>query len=195
MKNTFIKFASVAVVALSLVQTVSATMIGTPITGTIGFTGRVTLNTGSAATATQVSSWVNPVVQGTSGSFVGITNGTPVTIVQPWNFNSGAVANFWSVGGFTFNLISSSITSQGGTPGSSAFVNASGYGTVTDGNPADTATILWNFSTQDPSIAGVEVPTFTFSSSHVTVPDGASTVALLGFALTGASLLRKKFAA
>lgn len=199
MKNTFFKFASVAVVALTLAQAAQATPLALPsITGNIGFTGRVTLNTDSAATATRVDFWVNPTVNGTSGSFNSLANGTAVTMVSPWDFNSGAVSSFWSVGGFTFDLTGSSITSQGGNPGTSAFVNVSGTGMVKAAGYNDTS-IVWNFSTQDPIIPGnpqLETPdSFTFSVSHVAVPDGASTIALLGFAVSGVSLLRKKIAA
>ncbi len=190
MKNTLTKIAGVAAVALALVSAQAA-----PISGQIGFTGRVGLNTGSAATATAVTSWITPTVSGTSGSFTGIANGTSVFIVSPWSFNSGAIAGFWSVGGFTFNLISSSITGQGGTPGSTAYVNVSGTGIVSDGNSANDQTILWNFSTQDPAIVGSPSAQFTFSASNTTIPDGGATIALLGLALTGAGMLRKKLVA
>ena len=190
MKNTFLKFAGVTAVALALVQSLQAT----PITGNIGFTGRVALNTGSAATASSVLAWINPNVNGTSGSFNSVATGTPVTFsAPPWAFNSGSVTAFWTVGGFTFDLTESSVTAQGGNQGTTAFVNVSGSGTVY-GNNYDKTTIIWNFSTQDPKIVG-DVDSFTFSASHVATPDGASTIALLGLALSGAGMLRKKFAA
>ncbi len=192
MKNSLLKIASVATVAFALAQSLQAN----PITGTIGFTGRVVLDTDSAATATQVSSWVNPTVNGTSGSFTSVANGTAATITQPWSFNTGLMTSFWSAGGFTFDLAGSSITSQGGNPGTTAYLNVSGYGLVS-GNGYEATTMIWNFSSQDPKIAGVNdnADSFTFSASNIAVPDGASTIALLGFALTGASMLRKKFVA
>ena len=93
-----------------------------PITGTITFGGSVNMN-GNANTATMVTGWHgfggvgNPLVVDADGDFLangvmpGVSTGTFAT---PWSFNSGAVANFWSVGGFTFNLTASSIFSQGG---------------------------------------------------------------------------------
>jgi hypothetical protein len=189
MKYSFLKTVSLAAVAFALAQSVQAT----PITGTIGFTGRVVLDTDSASTATQVISWVNPTVNGTSGSFSSVATGTAATITQPWSFTTGSMPSFWSAGGFTFNLAYSSITSQGGNAGTTGYVNVSGIGSVS-GNGYDATSIIWNFSTQDPRIAS-NPDSFTFSASNIAVPDGASTIALLGFALTGASMLRRKLAA
>lgn len=196
MKNTFIKFAGAVAVLIALVQSLQATQIS----GTIGFTGRVALNTGSASTAKQVVGWVNPTVNGASGDFLPYVNtgtattlGSSVTIFSPWSFNSGAIAAFWKVGGFTFDLTSSKIEAQGGIAGLTGFVNVSGIGTIS-GNGFNVTSIIWNFSSQDPAIIG-NPDSFTFSASHVTVPDGASTIALLGLALTSAGLLRKKLAA
>src|SRR5438477_12349365 len=101
---------------------VGATLRAAEISGDISFTGSVNLDTGSAGTATAVTGWHgfggvgNPPVVDASGDR--LTDG-PVGVSQaifatPWSFNSGAVANFWSVGGFTFNLVASSIFSQGG---------------------------------------------------------------------------------
>jgi hypothetical protein len=189
MKNTFLKLSLVAVV-IALAQSLQANPM---ITGTIGFTGRVTLNASSASTATQVSTWINPAVNGTSGSFTSVANGTGATITQPWLFNSGAIGGFWSVGGFTFDLGSSSITSQGGTAGTSGYVNVSGIGLVS-GNGYQATTMIWNFSTQDPIIA-TGPDSFTFSASNIATPDGGSTMMLLGLALTGAGMVRRKLSA
>ena len=197
MKKTFAKFVSAAVVVWALVQSTQAA----PIAGTIGFTGRVQLDSGSSSTANSVVGWVNPTVNGASGDFTSLV-GSAVVIKSPWNFNTAAstpgITDFWKVGGFSFELTSSSITAQGGAAGTSGFVNVSGIGIVRSANFSDT-TIVWNFSTQDPKIVGQNgnPDTFTFSVSQVTagqlsVPDGALTVTLLGFALTGVGLFRKK---
>ena len=68
MKNTFTKFASVAVIALALVQTIQATPIPNPVIGNIGFTGRAQFNTGSAGSATEVLNWVAPAVDANNGN-------------------------------------------------------------------------------------------------------------------------------
>src|ERR1039457_3165365 len=198
MKKTM-KFAGVAALALALTQSLQAI----PVTGNIGFTGGAVLSGPitpvSAANATGVATWISPVVTLTSGSFTVIPNTTAVAIAAPWLFASGA-SPFWTVsfGGetFVFNLLTSGITAHGGTPGVSGFVVVNGTGTVTgSGNHAYSATAMsWSFTSQDPVIRG-NPDGWTFSASTSTVPDGASTALLLGAALSGLTLLKRKFMA
>jgi hypothetical protein len=164
-----------------------------PITGAITFGGTVTLDTTSAGTATAVLMWHEkdntgtPFVTSADGSFSGLT-GSAATFVAPWSFNSGAIMGFWSVGGFTFDLISSHILFQGG-----GGVLVTGSGTIS-GNGFTPTLGTWSFTTQDPS-AGVP-PVFSFSASTGApgVPDSGSTVALLGVALVGVEVIRRKLA-
>ena len=164
------------------------------INGTITFGGSVNLNTASAGTATAVTGWHgfggvgNPLVVDADGDFLTyVTPGVSSAIfATPWSFNSGAVTAFWSVGGFTFNLVASSIFSQGGNP---AGVVVTGYGYIT-GNGFDATFGVWSFSTQDPS-AG-QPARFSFSAASGTVPDSGSTVAFLGLALVGVEALRRR---
>ena len=74
--------------------------------------------------------------------------------MAPWTFTSG-LANLWSVGGFTFNLTTSSIIQQG-----NGFLAVSGTGTITGNGYTDTPG-TWKFSTQNPPANGV----FSFSAS------------------------------
>ena len=169
------------------------------VSGHITFAGTVTLNTGSAGTATAVvaGGWHgtdgtgSPDVMSRDGDFATfVANGAPVTFTAlQWNFNSGAIPSFWAVGGFTFDLTSSVITSQGGGQGS-GFVTVGGSGFVS-GNGFSSTFGTWSFSTQDP--AAGNPPVFSFSaSSGPTVPDSGSTVAFLGLALAGVEALRRK---
>jgi hypothetical protein len=175
-----------------------------PINGNITFAGSVELNTSSAATATGVilNGWHGgsttpisgaPQVQSRDGDFATfVTVGDGTAFASPWSFNSGAIPNFWSVDNFTFNLISSAITSQGGTPGTSGFVFVTGTGTAS-GNGFTSTPGVWRFSTQDPSAGSP--PQFSFSASTA-VPE-ASTVALFGIGvlgLIGRQFLRRKAA-
>ena len=195
MKN-IIKLASVVAVALAMTQTIQAV----PITGNIGFTGGVTYDTSSAGTATQVTSWITPQVTLVSGDFktpapFAIAPGTAATFVAGiWNFNTvSAINNFWSVGGFTFKLLSSYIVSQSGTPGVTGFVVITGTG-ICSGNGYTDTTMSWSFTSQDPK-AGSNPDSWTFSASANSVPDGGATVMLLGIALSGAALLKRKLTA
>lgn len=184
--------------------TVVAAVIGiagmaqaTPISGDITFAGGVQLDSSSAGTATEVLSWTGPggtgepIVISDDGSFSGIAPGTQVTFASPWFFNSGAVAALWSVGGFTFDLTSSHIVFQGGSP---AGVLVDGTGTVS-GNGLDDTSMSWSFTTQDPGASGADSSIFSFSSASgttgSTVPDGGTTAMLLGLGVLALGTLKK----
>jgi VPDSG-CTERM motif len=157
-----------------------------PITGAITFAGGVELDTGSVNTATQVTGWLDeggfmPTVQSASGSFSGLAGAT-ATFAFSWSFNSGPIALFWQVGGFTFDLIASRIVSQGG-----GFLSVFGTGTIS-GNGFDATRGTWSFTVQDDASNGV----FSFSGGSQATPDGGATVALLGLALAGIEGIRRK---
>ena len=155
-----------------------------PVTGAITFAGGVTLDTVTVNTAQQVTSWVNPTVQSGSGSFAGL-DGATATFAFPWSFNTAIpIAAFWTVGGFTFNLISSVIISQIGD----GFLLVSGTGTISGNGYATTTGVTWSFSVQDDASNGV----FSFSGASEAIPDGGPTVALLGLALAGIEGIRRK---
>jgi protein with PEP-CTERM/exosortase system signal len=184
-----------AVAAICGVGAVAQAVQSDPISGDITFAGGVTLNTSSAGGATEVLSWTGPggsgmpIVISDSGSFSGITPGTTATFTAPWFFNSGPVTSLWSVGGFTFDLTSSKIAFQGGSP---AGVLVDGIGAVSgNGLPAEAMT--WEFATGDPSADGV----FSFqvadgTTGGATVPDGGTTAMLLGLGVLGLGLVKKQ---
>jgi hypothetical protein len=157
------------------------------ITGAITFAGGVTLDTNTVNTATKVIAWLDesgamPTVQSGSGSFAALAGATAM-FAAPWSFASGPIAAFWTVGGFTFNLIASSIVSQIGD----GFLAVSGTGTIT--SPGfDPTFATWLFTVQDDSSSGV----FSFSGGSEAIPDGGATVALLGLALAGIEGIRRK---
>jgi hypothetical protein len=165
-----------------------------PILGNITFGGAVTLDTGNAGTATAVTGWYgfggvgSPRVIDADGDFLSFaTPGVSQAVfgATPWFFNTVVpIVNFWSVGGFSFELTASSIFSQGG-----GGVIVTGYGWIT-GNGFDRTFGTWAFSTQNPG-AG-QPARFSFSSAEGTVPDSGSTVALLGLALVGVEAFRRK---
>ena len=184
-------------VVLALVQTVQAV----PITGAIGFSGNANLNTLTAATATTVVSWsgsttANPDVTSGSGALFGLVpNGTQIVFAAPWNFTaSSAITPFWTVLGnpaINFELLSSSFAR--GILSGNAYVAISGTGLLNA--PGYDAT-TWNFSVtfQDPSTVPAN-QTFTFSASQNSLPDGGTTVMLLGAVLSGMALIKRKFMA
>ena len=157
--------------------------------GNITFTGSVSLDSGSVNSATMVTAWHGlgagglPQVQDADGSFASfVTPGDATTFHAPWSFNSGAVPSFWSVDGFTFDLISSSITQQ-----ANGTLDVVGSGTVSHSGFTPTPG-TFNFSTQDPSASSH----FSFSAASA-VPE-SSTLSLIAvggvFLAAGGALLR-----
>jgi VPDSG-CTERM motif len=164
----------------------------TAIQGNILFAGSVQFDTNSLATATQVTTWYDlngnagfsSVAFGGTGHFAGILAGTQATMAQ-WIFSpSTPTPGLWSVGGFTFDLLTSTIVTQ-----TANFLSIAGTGIVS-GNGFDSTNMEWSFSTQN--AGGGTNLIFSFSANGAAVPDGGSAVALLGIALTGIEVLRRK---
>lgn len=164
-------------------QSANAAMIN----GAITFAGGAVYDTASLATATRVNSFSDVSVMSSDGDFGTYTNvHDAVTMAMPWIFSpSTATPALWSVGGFVYDLASSTVVLQ-----SSNFLLISGTGTVS-GNGFDPTPGTWSFTSQSPSANGV----FSFSggSSANGVPDGGTTMALLGIALVGIEIARRKF--
>ena len=198
MVKSIVRLVSVAAVAFALTPALQATSI----TGAMSFDGGVKLNTSSTATATDVSSWVSPALDlPSTGSFAGVKSGTAVKFdTSPWSFStSSAISDFWSVGGFTFQLLSSTITSQGGTPGVSGFVVVSGTGLVSANGYAPTP-MTWDFTGEDQQY-GSKTGIYVFSvvvncvpARPASVPDTASALGLLSLAFATTLLWRRKLA-
>jgi VPDSG-CTERM motif len=164
-----------------------------PITGDIQFAGEVAFDTNSLATATRVVTWFDVFhnagfssVTSASGDFASfVSSGDQATMGAPWIFNpSTATPGLWSVGGFTFDLTSSVVVTQNAT---TLVIEGTG---IVSGNGFDNTAMDWSFTTQ--SSGGKTRTTFSFSANGVAVPDGGSAVALLGLALTGIEVLRRR---
>jgi hypothetical protein len=130
------------------------------ITGGVGFEGSVTIDTSSMGTATEITGWIDPIVSPgpPTGTFAlapyALTPGMPVTFTtQTWTFsNSAPITNFWSVGGFKFELFSSQISLQAGTyPEGFVFVRGTG---IVSGNGYTPTAFTWGFTSQDPYVGG-----------------------------------------
>ena len=160
----------------------------TPITGDITFGGVATFDTIHLNLAKQVSTWDLSIVTSDSGSFSSIPILSNVTLTAPWIFNpSTPTIPLWQVGGFTFDLTSSTITLQ-----NNKFLNITGVGTIS-GTGFTTTPGSWSFSVTNSD--GKIHETFGFTSDTRSVPDGGATAALLGLALAGVEGLRRKFKA
>ena len=160
-----------AVASVGLLSSAQAT----PITGMLNISGTATYNA-PIATATQVTLFDNVHTEGANtGDFAGVPKNLPVTMTSPYIFNpSTPTPALWSVAGFTFDLLSSTIDFQ-----SSQGILIQGTGIIT-GNGFDPTSGHWSFSQQQG--AGT---TLTFSATTSAVPDGGMTATLLGLGLAG----------
>jgi hypothetical protein len=159
-----------------------------PITGDLNLAGNVVI-AGTLATTTSATSF-----SGVTVTANGVTPGSVLdTYINPgdsvsmalgsWSFNSGKVG-LWTVGGFTFDLVSSAIVFQ-----SAAFLSVEGDGFIS-GNGYDVTPGKWFFSSQGRGIAG----SFSFSAQNYAqqVADSGSTFALLGLTCAGGWLYNSR---
>jgi hypothetical protein len=167
----------------------------TQIHGNINFAGAIQFDTQSLATATTVLTWFdvfnNPghstVVPGNTGDFAGIAPGTSATMAQPWVFNpSTPTPGLWSVGGFTFDLLTATVVSQSNT-----FLNILGTGTIS-GNGFEPTAGTWSFTVSNSNGGRHMFFSFGANGGAVPVPDGGPAITLLGITLIGIEVLRRK---
>jgi hypothetical protein len=158
-----------------------------PIKGNITFSGGVKFDSrpNNVNAAHEVELFIYTAVTSADGSFTGL-NGSAATFASEWAFTA-AQPKLWSVGGYTFALNAGAIVSQG-----NGFINISGTGTIS-GNGFTPTAGTFAFSSQNSSSRG----TFSFSASGTSaaVPDGGSAVGLLGIALAGIEIVRRKIKA
>src|SRR5690349_3483254 len=93
------------------------------INGTIDFAGSVRFDSSALQNTHQVVQWRDVFgnvgfsnVAAVTGDFASIALGTQATMATPWIFNpSTPTPGLWSVGGFTFDLLSATVVSQSAT--------------------------------------------------------------------------------
>jgi hypothetical protein len=176
---------STAVIAIAMAMVGGAK--ADPISGTVLMGGSVLLDTPSVNTATGVLSTFAFVAFATDDYASYIAPFSIATMASAWSFTSGPISSFWSVGGFTFDLDSSAIVTQGG-----GAVHVAGTGTVY-GNGFDPTPGIWSFTTQDPGATHGSLNVFSFSASGShPVPDSGSTMILIGAGLTVLGLASRR---
>jgi hypothetical protein len=166
-----------------------------PITGSIDMSGTATLNSTFLGSATAATAFNAVTVGGTpTGTFTG-TFGAPVTwgaFTWPSNVPVNPLWTFTFGGNtYSFDLAHVTVSSQ-----SNFFLNLLGSGTLHATGFDDTPG-LWSFSISNPTGGPHANFQFTFQNSQTAagVPDGGTTVMLLGSALTVIGLIRRKLAA
>src|SRR5437588_574471 len=173
-----------AVASVGLLSSAQAT----PITGMLNIAGTANFNTSSLTTASSATFSDVLVLGGNTGTFAGFAIGTPV-VMADYTFDPSTITNgLWSVNGFTFNLLSSTVVSRSAT-----FLSVSGTGIITGPPGFDPTAGTWAFTSQNSS--GRPHDTFSFSANTEggAVPDGGMTLALLGAGLMGLAAFRAKF--
>lgn len=186
---------------LAAVGVMAITAQAIPITGTVRMSGDVTLDTQNLATADAATAFAAVTVVGSPTLAYSGTAGSSVTWKPfSWDPSSAPVNDLWSfISGlwtYTFDLASITTFSQ-----NSSFLNMSGTGTVDitgPGSPYTTTAANWTFQITDSSGATAGSFVFGFSDSNTavpSVPDGGMTVAMLGLALSGLGLMRRKLVA
>src|SRR5437870_12405701 len=139
----------------------------TPITGILNIAGTANFNTNSLTTASSATFSDVIVLGGNSGTFAGFAVGTPV-VMASYTFDPSTITNgLWSVHGFTFNLLTSTVVSR-----SSTFLSVSGTGIITGPPGSDPTAGTGSFTSQNSS--GRPHDTFSFSATTegAAVPDG-----------------------
>jgi hypothetical protein len=199
MKTTFTshkKFTSLILAMTGLALNLQA--VPTSITGAISFSGTSTMDTTSFVTATRFTSFQNVFVGASSalsGDYVG-TSGATVTMA-PFIWDpptaSTPINPLWSFvsGGNTYSFDLSVMHEDFASP-TGLLLSGLGIAHITGPGLEKLDTFgQWNFSAQTLGLA-----TFTFSSTTSlpppAVPDGGSSVVLMGGSLLGLGLIRRK---
>lgn len=173
--------------ALVALLNCSSIVHATPIVGSIGFTGAYVQNggvQGNLTTATSMSI-TSPMLGTKTGDFAGASF---VSFASPIPVNPATgLSSLWSVlvGTTTYSFVVSSEAQDLTSPSA---LHILGTGVIRDGNAADetAGTFQMGF--------GVSGASFQWQSTAATVgaPDGASTILLLGAALTSLTFIRIK---
>lgn len=180
--------------AVAAVLGLSATVQATPIVGSIGFTGNYSQTGGNAFTLSEATSLsitsVAISVPATTGALLGATLNSFVTpIGVNGNAPSLVGAQLWSVTvGSTIYTFDVSSAAQTLGPGNT--LTLAGGGWLEDGKSADNTAGSWTLG------FGASGAAFTFNNTTANnVPDGGTTVMLLGAALSGLALIKRKLVA
>jgi hypothetical protein len=195
LKNKDMKVVKViGALVLGAVLSVGVTSQAIPVSGMIAFKGTASVS------STGVNYWNNTEVAGVLGFGGLVSTGDDVTMAAPLAFNNSSPVNsLWSVGNFTFNLTSSAVIFQG-----IGAVLVSGTGTIS-GNGFDTTYGTWTLYTKIPKFTdAITTPIFSFTlpgcsvqttddstGGGTRVPDGGTTLILLGLALSAVAILRQ----
>jgi hypothetical protein len=171
--------------AIALAVGLGLSAQATPITGGLSFAGNYTPNNSDLTVATSIT-FGSTFVTSANGTFAIFAPGSPVAVFSPLAINPTVtpVIGLWSIGIYSFDAFSLVQSAQTATT-----LTLTGTGVIHNGNPQEDAAAQWiaTFNT----LSG----TYSWSASTGTVPDASSTLMLLGGAMTGIGLIRRKLSA
>jgi VPDSG-CTERM motif len=182
------KVAGISGIVAAMLAVVSVQAV--PINGSIYMGGEATLNKSDTA----VTGWPFVYVVAGSGAFSSIPSFTVVNMSSSqWVFSpqpGQPLNNLWTVGSFSFNFEGDTVSKNGN------FMTVDGFGTISSTNPNySTTDFNWNLTAEN--LGGTVDFIFTASTGAGgggggTVPDGGLTLVLLGIALAGIEVFRRR---
>ena len=193
MKRNILK--SIACAALALGLTASA--YASQIDGSVGFTGTVIQTGGTIGQLNTAHNMALGLLQ------IATTSGDLTGAGAPYSFQSAIGVNgnvpslvnhtLWTatVGAITYSF---TVTTESQMFASPAQLNLAGAGIMHDGNPADDTAGEWQLGFGRSGASFTWQGTSAATPEPTTVPDGGTTVAFLGAALSGLGLIRRKLA-
>lgn len=190
MKNSVLKYFFCGAMALGLAATVQANNI----TGGISLAGGpIATSPSDLALATSITSFGTVRTTDVSGDYSSVPFGTTVPTTTGFTFlpnlSPNTVMNVWDFTyngkDYSFDLSAIQSVDQGVNANGTHFLTISGTGTLHITGFTDTPG-SYLFTANSAS------STFSFSSSNGALPDGGATAMLLGAALSGLALIRRK---
>ena len=176
-----------APLALGIAALLNQQASAIPIVGEISFSGSYTINNPNLAAATAFTSFTGVTVSaGPTGDYAGLAGAAVTMAPTGFSFDPfpvGGVVPLWTIPsqpGTSFDLLALNVAFESAT---SLILTGSGIAKKTgkDNTPG-----TWILS------ANTLGTTFSFSSTNSSVPDGGTTVALLGMGLVAVEGLRRK---
>jgi hypothetical protein len=169
------------------------------ITGFVSMGGNIVLNANGLASATAATSFSSVNVSGGTGSYLAAAPyGQVATWTTPLSFVAGPqVINplwtFTTAGGETFTFLLAS-TSSYVVNGGATSATLTGSGTLTGTGTINYSPTAGSFSLTINDVTGGSSgqASFGFGASNAALPDGGLTIAMLGGALVGLQMLRRK---